>query len=350
MTDVLERTPPEPLRPRLRGAHAEHAEPPVPGWLDRLAHRIGSISLEGWITSASWWARSSTRSPSCTPTCSSRTPRRPAATWAPTSGARPTSATTSCRTSASRAGRPTGTPASRCTTSTWSSRRCWWCSLDLVLPYGRRAQARVGRGILTLPDRCWAFGKLRGLRFPVPPLLRRRRRRLPLRRDTSRSTAATSPRRWRASSRSRSRCRSACCLLRRPRLRAAHRQAPGLAAVLFALAVLCHLHRHVLRRRRRAVVLVPARTAGPAAAASTLATIGSSARLLAAFWVHARSVAAPPLHDRHGLRAATPTTWTCCFPSPTWKSGSSCCFALGALGLIASVVPPARAGSLSSAS
>jgi hypothetical protein len=43
--------------------------------------------------------------------------------------------------------------------------------LDLVMPFGVAMKLVTVSGILTLPVACWAFGKLAGLRFPVPPLL-----------------------------------------------------------------------------------------------------------------------------------------------------------------------------------
>ena len=55
---------------------------------------------------------------------------------------------------------------------------------------------------------CWAFAKLTRLPVPGAAALRRGRHRLPVRPLASRSTAATSPPPWRASSPSRSRCPS----------------------------------------------------------------------------------------------------------------------------------------------
>ena len=49
MTDVLEQTPPEPARapdgPRLGTPEVEAS-----GWIDKVAGRLSSISIEGWIT------------------------------------------------------------------------------------------------------------------------------------------------------------------------------------------------------------------------------------------------------------------------------------------------------------
>ena len=42
---------------------------------------------------------------------------------------------------------------------------------DVLLPYGEALKIVSALGILTLPICCWAFGKLSGMRFPVPPLL-----------------------------------------------------------------------------------------------------------------------------------------------------------------------------------
>ena len=49
MTDVLEQTPPEPL-PAPAGAHQEAPEPAGPRLARPARDRVGSISLEGWIT------------------------------------------------------------------------------------------------------------------------------------------------------------------------------------------------------------------------------------------------------------------------------------------------------------
>ncbi len=42
---------------------------------------------------------------------------------------------------------------------------------DVLLPYGEALKIVSALGILTLPICCWAFGKLSGMRFPLPPLL-----------------------------------------------------------------------------------------------------------------------------------------------------------------------------------
>ena len=42
--------PPRASARASRRARQDAPEPRSPGWLDRLAHRIGSISVEGWIT------------------------------------------------------------------------------------------------------------------------------------------------------------------------------------------------------------------------------------------------------------------------------------------------------------
>ena len=49
MTDLLEQTPPEPM-PAPVGAPVDAPEPEAPGWIDRLASAVSSVSIEGWIT------------------------------------------------------------------------------------------------------------------------------------------------------------------------------------------------------------------------------------------------------------------------------------------------------------
>ena len=83
--------------------------------------------------------------------------------------------------------------------------------LDVVLPYGVALKlVSVARHLVACRSAPGPSASCAGLRFPVPPLFADRRRLLPVRRDASRSTAATSPRRWRASSPSRSPCRWRC--------------------------------------------------------------------------------------------------------------------------------------------
>ena len=76
-------------------------------------------------------------------------------------------------------------------------------ALDTLLPYGIAFKLIAVLGLVTLPVCCWAFGRLARFRYPLPELfafagLASRSTR------ASASTAATSSRRWRASSRSRS--------------------------------------------------------------------------------------------------------------------------------------------------
>lgn len=44
-------------------------------------------------------------------------------------------------------------------------------ALDVVLPYGEALKIISALGMLTLPICCWAFGKLSGMRYPIPQLL-----------------------------------------------------------------------------------------------------------------------------------------------------------------------------------
>ena len=49
MTDVLEQTPPEPAR-APEGPRPGTPDDESPGWIDKLAGRLSSVSIEGWIT------------------------------------------------------------------------------------------------------------------------------------------------------------------------------------------------------------------------------------------------------------------------------------------------------------
>ena len=49
MTDVLEQTPPEPAR-APEGPRPDTPEVEAPGWIDKVAERLSSVSIEGWIT------------------------------------------------------------------------------------------------------------------------------------------------------------------------------------------------------------------------------------------------------------------------------------------------------------
>ena len=44
-------------------------------------------------------------------------------------------------------------------------------ALDVVLPYGVALKVVSVGGLMALPVACWAFGKLSDLEFPIPPLL-----------------------------------------------------------------------------------------------------------------------------------------------------------------------------------
>jgi hypothetical protein len=44
-------------------------------------------------------------------------------------------------------------------------------ALDVVLPYGVALKVVSVAGLMALPVACWAFGKLAGFEFPIPPLL-----------------------------------------------------------------------------------------------------------------------------------------------------------------------------------
>ena len=108
----------------------------------------------------------------------------------------------------------------------------WWCRRWRSSPStpccrtASRSSWSPCSGLITLPVCCWAFGRLGRFRYPMPELFAFAG--LCVRRSTraSASTAATSSRRWRASSRSRSRSRSAMLGLGLLAGRSAHRQVP----------------------------------------------------------------------------------------------------------------------------
>ena len=122
--------------------------------------------------------------------------------------------------------------------------------LDVVLPYG------VALKIVSALGHRRAAVVLLGVRqagraaVPDPPAVRDRRRSSSCSTRPSRSTAATWRRRWRASSPSPSPSASPCSTSACSRGACAPGRVAALAASLFALAVLCHLHRRHLRRGR----------------------------------------------------------------------------------------------------
>ena len=169
MTDVLEQTPPEPL-PAPAGARQDAPEPPVPGWLDRLAHRVSSISLEGWITFG-------IVAGAVVFTLAQLHPDLLFKNTTPTGG---------------DMGAHVWGPAylrdhllPHFRLSGWAPD--WYAGfpmyqfymvvpalavvlLNIVLPYGLALKLVSIAGVLTLPIAVWAFGKLSGLKFPIPAL------------------------------------------------------------------------------------------------------------------------------------------------------------------------------------
>ena len=348
MTDVLEQTPPEPAR----------AEGPRPGTpdgesprLDRQARGPSELGLDRGLDHVRdrRRGRSSSRSPSCTPTCCSRTPRRPAATWAPTSGARPTSATT-----CSRTGRLIGLDARlvrrlpAVPVLHGRSRRWPIVLLNVLLPYGIALQAgRRSPACSRCPIAVWAFGRLSGLRFPVPALLGDRRDVVPLRRELH-----DLRRQHRLDPGGRvlllDRLSLAARLLRRAGPRAAHRASTGRsAAVLFALSRALPPDRRRSSRssaHRRAGSLLYARPA-PLQAGSRR---GASGRRCSRRSGSCRSSCAAHYLNDMGWEQRTDYV-NMLFPAHAWQLGRSTASPLGALGSIAvarAAAPRRRAASV----
>ena len=298
MTDVLEQTPPEPL-PAPAGAHEQAPEPPVPGWLDRLAHRVGSISLEGWITFGIVVGAVVFTLAELHPDLlfSNSTPTggdMGAHVWGPAYL------------------RDHLLPHFRL--SGWAPD--WYAGfpmyqfymvipalavvlVNLILPYGLALKLVSIAGVLTLPIAAWAFGKLSGLKFPVPALFAALS--VIFLFDESFTIYGGNIASTMAGEFSFSIALSIAFVyfgvlargLRTGRLRA-------LAAVLLALCVLCHLIVAIFAAAGT-VVLVPA-VRGPA----PVQVAGHDvARRCPAHRVLGDAVLpSPPLPDRHGLRAA----------------------------------------------
>ena len=179
---------------------------------------------------------------------------------------------------------------------------CWWTS---CCPTGGAEAGQRSPACSRCRSAAWAFGKLSGLRFPLPAMFSAMSV-IFLFDESFRSTAATSHRRWRASSRSRSRCRSrsstsACFAygLRTGKHRA-------LAAVLLRAVRACatcivSVLRGDGHRRAGSCSYLDRRRL------KWLATMVPVGALLTR--VLGRAVLpAPPLPHRHVLRAAQPTT------------------------------------------
>ena len=239
------------------------------------------------------------------------TPRRPAATWAPTCGRPAYLRDHLLPGAASPAGPPTGTPASpryqfyMVLPSLAIALLSYVIALRHRLQAGRhqRRASPAGRGLGLRPaDPPAVPGAAAAGRRPPPPSCST---------ASSRSTAATSPRRSPASSPSRSPCRFAVLLPRRARPGASRPAGTGRwAAVLLALTGLCHLiplffaHRRGRRRGSWSSLRPPA---GPRSDVVARHAPAPSAAPLTAFWI-APVLPAVGLHERHGLGEDRPTT------------------------------------------
>ncbi len=169
MTDLLEQTPPEPM-PAPVGAPVDAPEPESPGWIDRLASAVSTVSIEGWITFVIVVGAVVFTFAQLHPDLlfSNTTPTggdMGAHVWGPAYL------------------RDHLLPHFRL--SGWAPD--WYAGfpmyqfymvipalavvlVNLVLPYGLALKLVSIAGVLTLPIAVWAFGKLSGLRFPVPAM------------------------------------------------------------------------------------------------------------------------------------------------------------------------------------
>jgi hypothetical protein len=335
MTDVLEQTPPEPL-PAPAGAHEQTPEPPVPGWLDRLAHRIGSISLEGWITFGIVVGAVAFTLAQLHPDLlfSNSTPTggdMGAHVWGPAYL------------------RDHLLPHFRL--SGWAPD--WYAGfpmyqfymvipalavvlVNLILPYGLALKLVSIAGVLTLPIAVWAFGKLSGLKFPVPALFAALS--VIFLFDESFTIYGGNIASTMAGEFSFSIALSIAFVyfgvlargLRTGRLRA-------LAAVLLALCVLCHLIVAIFAAAGTVVWFLLYADRHRFKWLATMLPVGA---LLTAFWVMPFFLRRHYLTDMGYERRTDYVNML--FPF-TWK-WDVVLFALGALGLIASVVRRQRTG------
>ena len=335
MTDVLEQTPPEPL-PAPAGAHQEAPEPPVPGWLDRLAHRVGSISLEGWITFGIVLGAVVFTLAQLHPDLlfSNSTPTggdMGAHVWGPAYL------------------RDHLLPHFRL--SGWAPD--WYAGfpmyqfymvipalavvlVNLILPYGLALKLVSIAGVLTLPIAAWAFGKLSGLKFPVPALFAALS--VIFLFDESFTIYGGNIASTMAGEFSFSIALSIAFVyfgvlargLRTGRLRA-------LAAVLLALCVLCHLIVAIFAAAGTVVWFLLYADRHRFKWLATMLPVGA---LLTAFWVMPFFLRRHYLTDMGYERRTDYVNML--FPF-TWK-WDVVLFALGAIGLIASVVRRQRTG------
>ena len=169
MTDVLEQTPPEPAR-APEGPRPGTPDVESPGWIDKLAGRLSSVSIEGWITFVIVVG-------SVIFTLAQLHPNLLFSNTTPTGG---------------DMGAHVWGPAylrdhilPHWRLSGWAPD--WYAGfpmyqfymvipalavvlVNILLPYGLALKLVSISGVLSLPIAVWAFGKLSGLRFPLPAM------------------------------------------------------------------------------------------------------------------------------------------------------------------------------------
>ena len=300
MTDVLEQTPPEPAR-RARRPAPGTPDDESPGWIDKVAGRLSSVSIEGWITFVIVVGSVVFTLAQLHPNLLFRTPLPPAATWGRT-----------CwgpaylrdhilphwRLTGWAPDWYAGFPMYRLLHGVPGAGRG---ALNILLPYGVALKLVAILGVLIAADRAWAFGKLRGLRFPLPALFSVAVGDLPLRRelhDLRRQHRIDDGGRVLVLDRAcRSRSSTSACFARGLRT-GKHR---ALAAVLFALCAALPRHRDVLRGDRHRRAGSCSRSTGAASSGSrrSVPSARCSLRLLGRAVLLRRHV-----RHRHGVRAA----------------------------------------------
>ena len=169
MTDVLEQTPPEPAR-APEGPRPGTPDDESPGWIDKVAGRLSSVSIEGWITFVIVVG-------SVVFTLAQLHPNLLFSNTTPTGG---------------DMGAHVWGPAylrdhilPHWRLSGWAPD--WYAGfpmyqfymvipalavvlVNILLPYGLALKLVSISGVLSLPIAVWAFGKLSGLRFPLPAM------------------------------------------------------------------------------------------------------------------------------------------------------------------------------------
>jgi len=335
MTDVLEQTPPEPARapdgPRLGTPEVEAS-----GWIDKVAGRLSSISIEGWITFV-------IVAGSVIFTLAQLHPNLLFSNTTPTGG---------------DMGAHVWGPAylrdhilPHWRLSGWAPD--WYAGfpmyqfymvipalavvlVNIVLPYGLALKLVSISGVLSLPIAVWAFGKLSGLRFPLPAMFSAMS--VIFLFDESFTIYGGNIASTMAGEFSFSIALSLAFVyfgvLARGLRTGKHR---ALAAVLLALCVLCHLIVAIFAATGTVVWFLLYLDRRRFKWLATMVPVGA---LLTAFWVLPFFLRRHYLTDMGYERRTDYVNML--FPF-TWK-WDAVLFALGALGLIASVMKRRRTG------